>query len=675
MMIRIGLLWALTSFAQHESSGFSYPKPRHYRAFDQGQVQSHLQLSQIDDRTQHLVDRAVELMHGFWIHQAEATLLEAQRLAPQHPVIMALQAFNQTIFGSGDIVRGRSYLDAARRLESKTLNHHERLWFEVCEAAYDTTVIPALEKLVAVFPEDLEAKAFLALHRWLKLVADNNGLQDPELYRLQTDQMIREVLNTKPLHPAHHYKIHLWNRGIHNSLALSSARASGPAQALTAHLWHMPAHIFTATGDLHHALRHIEIAHRVDHQQMAINQIMPTEIHNYVHNFRDFGLPLLARVGDLNELVERSVAVLSSGRQANVETQAAHASMAIKLMQQLEAFQAWDLFDQLDAKGIFDDLGDVGSEFWMRRQRMRVIARVVYDHNVSALVEEAEAAAQPESAKIVVDMRLRMEIAMRKPVPDFYFDALAELKVTSSLAIAQLAIHYGRADLAPRWNTAWSSLDTLGMVQKLWVEAKLGVTNNQVWLKKIAEISSPRADYATTSLAKDYPGLVQRIKEMSAVYAAERERNQHPSMNYLYSKPIDTYGPADPLRWKLDDRPSRYELRVFMIGAECTSCMEQVAELRKIKDQLAELEIDLHLITLTETRIEGFIQTIDADATLHREATVWDAFRNDARHGTLLLNPAGEVLWQHIDEHPFMDIGFLASEARRLVRIDRPSED
>ncbi len=68
------------------------------------------------------------------------------------------------------------------------------------------------------------------------------------------------------MHPAHHYRIHLWDkRGPKH--ALESAAQCGPSLPGIAHMWHMPGHTYSNLN-LHRyqdAVWQQEASARVDH--------------------------------------------------------------------------------------------------------------------------------------------------------------------------------------------------------------------------------------------------------------------------------------------------------------------------------------------------------------------------------------------------------------------------
>jgi len=99
--------------------------------------------------------------------------------------------------------------------------------------------VKALEQIVEEFPDDLEAKTFLAFKIW-----DNNGRIRISSHTA-TDALAREVLAKNPLHPVHHARIHLWNNEA-DRRALDSAARCGQGSPAIAHMWHMPGHTYSA---------------------------------------------------------------------------------------------------------------------------------------------------------------------------------------------------------------------------------------------------------------------------------------------------------------------------------------------------------------------------------------------------------------------------------------------
>lgn len=155
-------------------------------------------------------------------------------------------------------------------------------------------LIRALETLVQDDPKDAEAKAFLVLQIWL-----SRGPL-PISSHQAVDALIDQIFDLNPMHPVHHYRIHLWDdqKAIR---ALKSAALGGQATPGIAHMWHMPGHTFSKLERYADAAWQQEAASRTDHAYMIRDYVMPDQIHNYAHNhewlIRDLSLTGRVRYG------------------------------------------------------------------------------------------------------------------------------------------------------------------------------------------------------------------------------------------------------------------------------------------------------------------------------------------------------------------------------------------
>jgi len=83
-------------------------------------------------------------------------------------------------------------------------------------------------------------------------------------------------------HPAHHYRIHLWD-DAKPIRALAFAARCGQTAPGIAHLWHMPGTPFpSCAGSM--TRPGSEASARVDHGHLNRTFVLPDQIHNYAHN-------------------------------------------------------------------------------------------------------------------------------------------------------------------------------------------------------------------------------------------------------------------------------------------------------------------------------------------------------------------------------------------------------
>ena len=247
--------------------------------------------------TQKWFNQGVSLLHSFWYYEAERSFRWSLQLEPENA--MAWWGLARSQSGGK---RGKEFLQEAVKRKS-SVSERERMYIEADAAA----VLPEvgekadgragrliMERLVMKYPDDLEAKAFLALDT----MGDN---------RMGTELLIREILAKAPNHPgAHHYRIHNWD-GKDPEFALESCRKYGEVAYGIGHAVHMPGHVYAGAGMWHEAAISMDAATRVEKKYMQDRQTFPFENWNYPHN-KNYLAYIQAQLG-----MEK--AALSAGRQ------------------------------------------------------------------------------------------------------------------------------------------------------------------------------------------------------------------------------------------------------------------------------------------------------------------------------------------------------------------------
>src|SRR5262249_47683438 len=101
-----------------------------------------------------------------------------------------------------------------------TAGPREVAWIDALAASYAgpdnadrrRKYIRDLESLVQSDPNDVEAKAFLALQIWKNgSWMTEKARQLPIASHQAVDALLDQVFQVAPMHPAHHYRIHLWD--------------------------------------------------------------------------------------------------------------------------------------------------------------------------------------------------------------------------------------------------------------------------------------------------------------------------------------------------------------------------------------------------------------------------------------------------------------------------------
>jgi tetratricopeptide (TPR) repeat protein len=202
--------------------------------------------------------RGLALLHSFEYDDAARAFRAAQQRDPAFALAYWGEAMTYThpLWNEQDLPAARAALarlaPTAEARAARAPTPRERDWLATAEVLYgegpkarrDTLLARALERLVAAYPDDDEAKAFHAL--WL--MALGQGVRDVPAY-MRAGAIATELLHRKPDHPgAAHYVIHAFDDPTHAPLGLAAARAYAQIAPAADHAQHMTTHIFLALG-------------------------------------------------------------------------------------------------------------------------------------------------------------------------------------------------------------------------------------------------------------------------------------------------------------------------------------------------------------------------------------------------------------------------------------------
>lgn len=287
-LIPLALLISLA--AQDERvAGHSY----HGEVFNEGPRQAavlipgtgdvHLEVTTISDEARAFFRQGVGQLHGYWFFEAERSFRQAAMIDPD----CAMNYWGMAMANFKNDSRGGKFIaEAVERRDQAS--PREQLWIDGLAAYFKDPkadakkrlrdYVRSLEKLLKAHPGEVEAEVFL-LHQ----VFYNSG-KDLQISSQYAMNLLGEKILTKyPNHPAHHFRIHLWDK-VDPELALNSAAACGPAAPGIAHMWHMPGHTYSGLQRYADAAWQQEASARVDHAHMIRYRIIPDQIHNFAHN-------------------------------------------------------------------------------------------------------------------------------------------------------------------------------------------------------------------------------------------------------------------------------------------------------------------------------------------------------------------------------------------------------
>ncbi len=355
---------------------------RHGAEFDEGPRQAaylmagmsqqvHFAVQGIGEEAQDFFDQGVCQQHGFWYFEAERSF---RQVALRHPECamaylgmcwanvenhargagFAAQAVQRSANASP---RERQWIDAWARYHQITKDEEKELQSgdaaridaakkAIVERAKDhddkargRDLVRDLEQLTADHPDDVEAKAFLVVQIWR-----NSGSGVEITSHGAVEALLQQLFDKASMHPAHHFRVHLWDHEKPERAVVSAAMLGSTAPGI-AHQWHMGGHIFDRLGRWSDAAWQQEASSRVDHAHMHRDRVMPYEIHNYGHNQEWLvrSLSATGRARDAVALASNMVSLPRHPKRNRVEADDDIAGYGrVRLLETLESWEMWD---------------------------------------------------------------------------------------------------------------------------------------------------------------------------------------------------------------------------------------------------------------------------------------------------------------------------------------------
>ncbi len=341
--------------AGHSFHGEAFNEgPRQRAVKASGMAKIHFPTSTQSDEAQQFFEQGVAQLHGFLYLEAERSFRQAAKADPE----LAIAYWGMAMANANNPKRARGLIDEAEQKKDKGADKREKLYIEAHarylpkfgdDAPEDDAdakrkraerYIADLEKLLHEYPEDIEAKAFLVLRIWL---SDREGVKLAS--RHAVNALLSEIFAVDPMHPAHHYRIHLWD-SAHPKSALESSAKCGPSMPGVAHMWHMPGHIYSKLHRYADAAWQQEASARVDHAHIAQAGLIPDQIHNFAHN-NEWLIRNLLFIGRINDAVDQAKNLVSLPQHPRYNTLKKRGSYKYGRERLLQSFTEYGLWDEL----------------------------------------------------------------------------------------------------------------------------------------------------------------------------------------------------------------------------------------------------------------------------------------------------------------------------------------
>ncbi len=238
-----------------------------------GQGDIHFAITTSNPKAQQFFDQGVAQMHSFWATEAERSFRQAAELDPDAPMpqwgiaMVAAGDYRprfqldgyEKIFGKGNPLRATARAaEAARRADELAqapgkASPIEKLYVASIVARRDTNsktqddgYIQGLRAIAAQYPDQIEARTYLALHLMRGFELPD---KKPRSTSMEAVAILRDLLTKAPDHPGvHHYVIHGFEGSTFAKDAWPSCKRYAELVPNIPHALHMPGHIYSQTG-------------------------------------------------------------------------------------------------------------------------------------------------------------------------------------------------------------------------------------------------------------------------------------------------------------------------------------------------------------------------------------------------------------------------------------------
>lgn len=230
------------------------------------------------EEAQKFFDQGLALLHSFWFYEADRSFERAAQLDPECGMAqwgIAMAAVNEK--------RRDEAVKRAKKLAAKA-SERERLYIAAVEARYrgerssvqnngflgaSEPYRKALRKIVSSYPDDLEAKLFLALA--LMSGYERDGAPRPGT--AEAVSLLQAMIAKAPKHlAAHHYMIHATESGKRAIDGAASADLYGSLAPKVGHAVHMPGHTYVHIDRWDDAAKAFERSAEVDRAYISDNK-------------------------------------------------------------------------------------------------------------------------------------------------------------------------------------------------------------------------------------------------------------------------------------------------------------------------------------------------------------------------------------------------------------------
>lgn len=648
-------------------------------------------------------DQGNALLHSFWFEEAERTFRWCLKLDPDCAMAYLGLArcgftwFNLSgSFGDKDFDRYKTFLKEAVS-RSKNATEQEQMHIDAWDSAVKSggtgTLIEKLRAELVKYPNDVEAKALIALF--------GIGRNKPH----ENENLVQEVLARNPMHPgALHASIHNWDE--RDSIrAIPACELYGKAAPGVGHALHMPGHIYSKVGMWHEAAIAMDSATRTELKYMNDRLALPFEAWNFPHN-RNYLCYIQEQLGMANASIQGARDLLSAPRDPDFNTEAGKRGSLLgpgrqALQRALLKFERWK---EIMTPGYVD---------WDTRDKT-TRTRKIYVETLALTglgrLDEARSHLLELEDLVGEDKKTSMVINIAKGtfcIADGRVDEGEKYLIAADEQEQKNRKSGGYANDPP--TQAWPISRLLGdhfykkgfyktaityFERGLEYEPNdgfclsgLALSHNAINERSVAERYAGRLAYVWANadaglrwnddVRKVFPNVakVAMTPAKERAYVPDQLKSFGPSNWEPFTAPNLDVTNINGKKVRLSDFRGKNVLLVFFLGEACVHCVGQLKSINdKMSDFQAQNTVVLGVCSQTPKALKDSVTLNPVKVTFlsdnnHENArrfASYDDFENIELHSTILIDKNGKVRWKRTGGDPFMNIDFLITELKRL---------
>jgi peroxiredoxin/cytochrome c-type biogenesis protein CcmH/NrfG len=672
---------------------------------------AHFPITTASPEVQRWFDQGNALLHSFWDYEAERAFRWCLKLEPDNPMAYWGLARASMLGGMGGENRPAEMIREAVKRKARA-SEREQLYIDALAA----DVLPdplhekaspdadrreassrgrkILETLCVKYPDDMEARALLALNTM--------GTS-----RYGAELMLREVLAKLPDHPGgHHYRIHNWD--YHEpEQALESAQRYGEIVPGIGHALHMPGHIFSIVGMWNEAAIAMDAATRREKQYMQERLTFPFNNWNYGHNLNYLSY-IQGQLGMANASIFAAHQLIDAPLDPQGNDDSAYSTHSYGIAALARAyvkFERWDDLLKEDAIPWRDLFADKMNRAYFETRAH--LGKGELDQGEKSLVAHAALKKDLEKNKQYTGIYEIEALELRGRTGIARGETLDGLKFLSEAAEKEFDLQKTYADPPVYPEALYNSLGEAYLQMKSPVlaaiafEKALTLVHNDLFAlsglvrayasageKAKAEDAMARLSFVSAD-ADQGLAVLSRARATGTT-TAPRDSSPRPQRNYLRTS-LERFGPnkwepyAAPLmdvkdaagkRVTLGDYKGKNVILVFYLGQECPHCMRQLHDIGGKKADWERLNTVVLAVSSTEPDqnakgLKAFgdlpVRLLSDDHYANaRRFHSYDDFEEAELHSTILIDRNGRVHWARNGGDPFGDVAFLVKQVERM---------